>query len=353
VVFKVDVKGNETILHSFSGSDGAFPTGPLLRDASGNLYGTAFLGGSSGCGGSGCGDVFKIDASGTFTVLYAFTGTNGDGEGAGPGIFRDSAGNLYGTTQDGGDYSGVCATYSGCGTVFKIDPTGHETVLYRFTGTNGDGALPFTTLAVDSAGDLYGTTAGGGDYSGVCAPSTPSGCGTVWKLNPTTRKETVLHVFNANQGDGATPNVGGYIDAHGNFYGTTVRGGNPKPCPASILPGCGIVFRIDTNGKYTVLHKFKGSDGQYPVGPFIQDKKGNFYNFTNGGGVYGGGTVLKMSTSDNSHFQVTTLFNFTSDQSEPQFPTGTVVRDAEGNLYGLTGGGGGWNKGTVFKLTPK
>jgi uncharacterized repeat protein (TIGR03803 family) len=358
-VFKVDAERAETVLHSFSGSDGTLPSGPLVQDASGNLYGTAALGGNlSDCQGSGCGVVFKIDAGGKFTVLYAFTGTNGDGILAGPGLLLDSAGNLYGTTQLGGDLNCSTGGGYGCGTVFKVDPTGKETVLYNFTGARGDGAEPWTTLAMDSAGYVYGTTQFGGVYSGVCAIQ--NGCGTVWKLNPTTRKETVLRRFNANHGDGADPNEGGMFDAQGNFFGTAWRGGNLSECPSqSVIPGCGIVFRIDTSGKYSVLHKFRNSDGANPQGPLIQDKKGNFYGVTAIGGAYsrygdlGGGTVFKMSASDNKHFRLSTLFNFTLDGSEPQQPNGAVVQDAEGNLYGIAQDGGGWSDGAVFKLTVK
>ena len=349
-----DVNGKETVLHSFSGPDGMLPTGPLLRDASGNLYGTTLFGGNqSECQGDGCGVVFEVDAKGNFTVLYAFTGNNGDGGLGAQGLIQDSEGNLYGATYDGG--TGTCTynPFGHCGTVFKLDPKGNETVLHSFTGA--DGAAPqITSTTMDrSGGYIYGDALYGGDYSGVCALN--NGCGTVWKLDPTTRKETVLHRFNANHGDGADPWGGGYIDAHGNLYETTWSGGDLKRCVpiASSTPGCGIVFRIDTSGKYTVLHKFRGipSDGVSPVGPLIQDEKGNFYGATEGGGPGEYGTVFKMSTSDNEHFQVTLLFSFTADNSEPEDPEG-VVMDAKGNLYGFSRAGA-WRAGTVFKLTPE
>lgn len=353
-VFEVDASGKQTMLYSFSGPDGLYPTGALVRDGSGNLYGTTFLGGDPGvCTESGCGEVFKIDASGTLTVLHAFTNTNGDGILAGPGLLQDAAGNLYGTTQNGG--SGVCkwSYWKSCGTVFKIDPAGNESVVYSFTGANGDGAEPFTTLVMDSAGSIYGATQFGGDYSGLCGATNRHGCGTIWKLDPNTGQETVLHVFTGSDGDGADPNPGGYLDAKGNFYGTTPHGGNLKACRgfSGLYPGCGVVFRIDTSGNYSVLYRFSGPDGKTPGGPLIQDKEGNFYG-TAGGGTYDGGTVFEMSTTDGVNFQLTTLFNFTLDNSEPKSPTGSVLLDAHGNLYGLSAEGGGWGVGSVFKLIP-
>lgn len=158
-VYELDAKGNFTTLHSFSGPDGYLSAALPLLVASGDLYGTANFGGNlSYCGGVGCGTVWKIDTKGNFTVLYEFTGsTNGDGAEPGPALVQDSAGNLYGTTGIGG--TGNCPTYfGGCGVVFKIDPTGKETVLYSFKGSPRDGNGPVSTLTMDSAGYLYGTT---------------------------------------------------------------------------------------------------------------------------------------------------------------------------------------------------
>src|ERR1700730_15697724 len=166
----------ETVLHSFTGSDGANPNAGLIADSSGNLYGTTFNGGASGSGGcmiSGCGVVFKLSPDGTETVLHSFRclyrrcpyGANPNA-----GLIADSSGNLYGATVHGGG-SG-CAGY-GCGVVFKLSPTGTEKVLYSFTG-GSDGANPDAVLIADSAGNLYGTTYGGG----------ASGAGVVFKLSP-------------------------------------------------------------------------------------------------------------------------------------------------------------------------
>jgi len=355
-VFMVGVNGNETVLRSFSGPDGIFPTGPLLRDASGNLYGTTFFGGNqSACQGSGCGVVFKVDTKGNFTVLYAFTGTKGDGATASPGLIRDSAGNLYGATLDGGTGTCIYNSFGGCGTVFKLTPKSNkwtETVLYNFTGAQGDGAEPFITKTTNlSGGYIYGDTYAGGDYSGICTGGPNYGCGVVWKLDPTTRKETILHRFNANHGDGLEGFGTGLIDARGNLYGTTSYGG-VQSCPNG---GCGILYRIDSRGKYTVLHKFMGAptDVYLPAVPLIQDKNGNLYGGGSGGGKgpvdSSRGGFFEMVTSDQQHFKENVLFTFTSDGMEPEDPSG-IFLDAKGNLYGFTYGGGPVDYGTVVEL---
>jgi uncharacterized repeat protein (TIGR03803 family) len=169
----------ETVLHSFTGSDGAFPLAGLIADSAGNLYGTTVSGGTGGCSqGAGCGVVFKVSPSGTETVLYSFTGGS-DGAFPEAGLIADRAGNLYGTTNRGGG--------SGGGVVFKLSSSGTETVLYSFTG-GSDGRNPQAGLIADSAGNLYGTTEGGG-----------SGNGVVFKLS-LGGTETVLHSFTGSDG---------------------------------------------------------------------------------------------------------------------------------------------------------
>jgi uncharacterized repeat protein (TIGR03803 family) len=225
VVFKVDGTGKETVLHSFSGkTDGSSPLAGVTMDDKGNLYGTTYTGGGIGCYPYGCGVVFEIDHTGKETVLHAFTGGK---DGAAPlaGLIRDVKGNLYGTTAGGGDLN--CAPPGGCGTVFRMDKTGKETVLYNFTGK--DGAGPWAPVIMDAAGDLYGTTWGGGP-AGL-----QYGSGVVFKVDKT-GKETVLHSFSGK--DGKNPYAGLVRDAAGNLYGTTEYGG--KLCNF----GCGVVFKI-------------------------------------------------------------------------------------------------------------
>ena len=169
-VFKLDAAGAETVLYSFTGGpDGGGPYAGLIRDAEGNLYGTTAFGGATGSG-----TVFKLDTAGTLTVLHTFTG-GADGYNPYAGLIQDSAGNLYGTTT----YGGSASKTSGYGVVFKIDPAGTETVLYTFTGRD-DGGQPFAGLFRDSAGNLYGTASSGGKFNSGCS----GGCGVVFKIAP-------------------------------------------------------------------------------------------------------------------------------------------------------------------------
>ncbi len=289
--------GNETVLYSFTGTngDGAQPTAGLIMDSAGNLYGTTQFGGVTSCFSDrippGCGTVFKLDPSGNETVLHSFTGTNGDGANPAASLIMDSAGNLYGTTQLGGITSGNCPNSGtnttapppvGCGTVFKLDPSEHETVLYSFTLTNGDGAQPVAGLIMDSAGNLYGTTPFGGvTSSSSCSGPPPAGCGTVFKLDPSGH-ETLLHSFTGTNGDGAQPVAGLIMDSAGNLYGT-------------VAASAGTVFRLEPSGHETVLHSFTGSpDGEDPVAGVIMDSAGNLYGTTYGGGSAGDGTVFRL-----------------------------------------------------------
>lgn len=319
-VFKINGARKETVLHSFSqfGGDGAFPWyGTLAKDSSGNLYGTTWVGGPGGRFGAGT--VFKINASGKETILYSFTGTNGDGFPQ-DGVVRDSSGNLYGTTQNGGPdnagtvfkvdptgkktvlysftgstdgaypmagvvldakgnlygttFEGGLYDFGGYGTVFKVDPAGTETVLYTFMGSN-DGGTPDAGVIRDSRGNLYGTTNLGGT----------DGAGTVFKVNAS-GQETVLYNFTGGA-DGGFPLEASLVrDSAGNLYGTTPQGG---------ASSFGVVFKIDAAGKETVLHSFSGRDGKIPYGSLALDKSGNLYGTTYEGGAYGGGVVFKIA----------------------------------------------------------
>jgi uncharacterized repeat protein (TIGR03803 family) len=264
-LFKLDKRGNETVLHSFSGPDGRRPQDGLVRDGAGNLYGTAFAGGNGGWG-----TVFRISNGGKITVLYSFSGSPDGAHPVGP-LARDAAGNLYGTTQDGGSFNDY-------GTVFKIDKRGKETILHNFTGQ--DGFSPQAGLIRDAAGNLYGTT-----FWGSGTGCGGNGCGTVFKLD-TAGKEKVLHSF-TDSPDGAGP-VGALVrDEAGNLYGTTAFGGATRY-------GLGTVFMLDPIGKETVLHSFSGADGAKPQAGLLLDHLGNLYG-TTVGGYFVGGTVFKLT----------------------------------------------------------
>jgi uncharacterized repeat protein (TIGR03803 family) len=200
-VFKITPNGTETILHTFAktGSDGETPYAGLIQGSDGNLYGTTYFGGAYGFG-----TVFKVTPGGTETVLYSFAGGS-DGEHPYAAVIQGSDGNFYGTTYQGGT--------GGYGTVFMLTPGGSETVLYSFAGGSSDGTYPEAGLTQDSDGNFYGNTLQGG----------ASGLGTVFKLTPS-GTETVLHAF-AGAGDGANPSANLVLGSDGNLYGTTGAGG--------------------------------------------------------------------------------------------------------------------------------
>jgi uncharacterized repeat protein (TIGR03803 family) len=298
-----------TILYSFNGDDGASPHADLIADPAGNLYGTTYGGGAGGQG-----TVFQLTPSGTLTVLHSFIG--GDGSRPGAGLIADAAGNLYGTTITGGA--------GDAGTVFQLTPSGDLIILYSFTG-GSDGALPFAGVIADAAGNLYGTTIDGGaggqgtvfqldpsgtltvlyssnegsPWAGLIADAAGNlygttdagdGPGTVFQLTPSGTL-TVLHRFTGS--DGAVPHGRLIADAAGNLYGTTHNGG--------AYIGYGTVFQLDSSGTLTVLHSFTGgSDGAYPEAGLIADTAGNLYGTTAGGGAgtncaQGCGTVFELT----------------------------------------------------------
>jgi uncharacterized repeat protein (TIGR03803 family) len=199
----------------------------LVRDAQGNLYGSTELGGNGkSCGSLGCGIVYKISAKGEYKILYNFSGGE-DGSEAGGTLVLDSEGNLYGMTGLGGVLT--CNPPYGCGVIFKMDPTGAETVLYRFANETSNGYDPISGVIRDASGNLYGTTYRGG----------ANGMGTVFKLDAA-GNETLLHSFTGGA-DGAYPYAGLTMDGSGSVYGTTLAGGLPG---CVFEQGCGVVFKI-------------------------------------------------------------------------------------------------------------
>ena len=347
-VFAVNQAGKETVIYSFpgTGAQGANPLAYLVRDTSGNLYGTTQNGGSSGCNApKGCGVVFRVTKAGKEVVFHSFA-EGSDGAFPGGGLIRDSKGNLYGLTGWGG--SEVCSEggAQGCGTVFKLTPTGTESVLYDFTGAGGDGAIGSGGLIEDAAGNLYGTTEHGGNAG--CDNGDGLGCGTVFKLSAT-GTESVLYAFEGGS-DGANPYLGSLIeDAAGNLYGTTAYGGDLN-CNAPA--GCGTVFALTKTGKEIVLYTFTGADGAVPLSALVRDPQGNLYGTT----AYGGDLTCNAPNGCGTVFEVTTarkeVLLHIFESSDGLNPYGGLVRDTKGNLYGTTFGGGTSSAGTVFKLTP-
>lgn len=329
-----------TVLYTFQGSpDGDLPEAGLIMDQQGNLYGTTEAGGDEDCpgDGTGCGIVFKLAPDGTETVLHSFTGGS-DGIYPEADLIMDEEGNLYGTTFTGG--SSGCSGW-GCGTVFAVAPDSAETVLYTFTG-GADGAYPYAGLVTDNSGNLYGTTYQGGGTG--CSDG--QGCGTVFELAPD-GTETRLHAFQDGTGDGQYPKGGVVRDRHGNLYGTTYLGGS--------LDG-GTIFKLASDGTETILHSFctyinECPDGQFPDAGLIRDAKGNLYGTTYQGGADGDGTVFKLAPDGTE----TVFYSFKGGSGDGSFPTDDLVRDDRGNLYGTTEYGGrgcDYGCGTVFKVAP-
>jgi uncharacterized repeat protein (TIGR03803 family) len=311
------------VVHNFSGvSDGANPLNGLTIDGSGNLYGTTNSGGASDYGA-----VFKID-NGVETVLHSFQG-GADGQNPQGMLIVDKAGSLYGTTTAGGAH--------GAGTVFKVTGTGHEAVLYSFTGAP-DGAIPEAGLARDAAGNLYGATTAGGAY----------GNGAVFELSPPKQKgvawsEQVLYSFGAGA-DGTVPVAGVTFDAAGNLYGTTSAGG---------AYGFGTIFQLTPSGSgwtENILHDFQNAeDGGVPYAGLIRDKAGDFYGAATDGGLGGGGTIFEL-TPANGGWTFTVLYSIPGWGIAGAFRD--LKMDAAGDLYGTSHCDGAYSAGTVYKLTP-
>jgi len=316
VVLKLDRAGTETVLHSFDYLDGAYSYSPLTRDSMGNLYGTASAGGPTN--NSNLGNVFKIDTAGNYTIVHNFAGGTSDGCSPWQGVIRDKAGSLYGTTYGCGSF--------GHGTIFKIDSTGKETILYNFAGGSSDGASPaFGHLLMDKVGNLYGsTTEGGAGSSGVLYKLTAKG------------KETLLYSFKG-QPDGTNPGGTVAMDKDGNVYGTAYLGGASNG---------GIVWKVSKRGKETILHNFAGSDGCIVVAGVVRDSKGNLYGNAQACGPKKFGTVWELSTKG----KLTMLHSFA--RTDGSCPSGEVLRTRSGQLLGTTTYGGSHNFGTVWSYVP-
>jgi uncharacterized repeat protein (TIGR03803 family) len=393
---------SESVPYAFS-----FPSSPsfgVTSDAAGNIYGGTQFGGLLTTCENGCGTLFELSPSSgsyTYKTLYSFTdafdgsspnqpptldthgdlfvptnstfaanfggqflniefelspGTEGswhgsvvhdfpsstDGYNPVSSLIRDSAGNLYGTTPGGGLY--------GWGAVFELTPSGPnspEKVIYSFRGTT-DGAMPRAGLAFDSAGNLYGTAQFGG--SSNCL----AGCGTIFRLSPSTDgswKFSVLHTF-LNGKDGSQPTAGVTLDASGNVYGTA-QNGTISSCfgPGK---GCGTVFKLTPNPGggwiFDLIYAFSGSiqNGGIPAnGSLVMDSSGNLYGATRSGGASARGNIYKLSPQSSGPWKQTVLYNISEQESGSQ---GTLAFDSSGNLYGVTNNGGSYNYGSVFEL---
>jgi uncharacterized repeat protein (TIGR03803 family) len=323
-VFTMTTGGDDfTLVHSFAGgaTDGATPYGSLVRDASGNLWGTTNSGGTSDEG-----TIFMIDGGGTLTVVHSFTGGASDGARPHVALILDGAGNLYGTTYSGGT--------SNDGTVFTIDAAVSTfTVLHSFAGNPTGGAHPEASLVLDGAGNLYGTTSyGGAADTGAVFTVTTAGTGFA-----------ILHSFAWGGTEASHPYPSLVLDGSGNLYGTTYAGGHSSS---------GVIFTLKTDGSgFTVLHSFAGgeADGANPYGALVLDGSGNLYGTTSGGGASGEGTIFTITTGGTGF---TVLHSFAGGPSDGANPYASLALDGSGNLYGTAvNGGASGSYGVVFTVT--
>lgn len=326
-------------IHSFDeeSGDGGYPASDLVMDAAGNLYGTTVEGGAIGSG-----TVFKLTPSGsgwTETVLYSFT-SGPDGGQPYNGVTLDAEGNLYGTAVVGG--SGGTCVEDGCGVVYKLTNSGGswtQSVIYNFTGGE-DGYGPGAGLTFDDAGNLYGMTPTGGAY----------GLGVIYQLRPGpsgTWRFRVLHAFTGGS-DGATGSAGRMLLDGGSLYGAATVGG---------VFGKGVVFKLAPapDGKWTLhtMYAFKGQpDAGLPYGALVRDAAGRLYGTTYYDGANGAGAVYELTPSPNGEWKERVIYSFKGG-TDGSNPISHLVEDALGDFYGTTSEGGqpGCNCGTIFKLS--
>ncbi len=315
-----------TPLHTFSTTSAYWSTAGLIRDSSGNFYGTARAT-SNGGGGA----VFELSPDGsTFTILHSFSSSGGDGWNPYDSLIMDGKGNLYGTTSGGGAH--------GDGAVFMLSPNGsggyNYSNLYSFSG-GSDGWSPIASLTMDANGNLYGTAELGGAH----------GDGTVFELSPNGSGGYTfsnLHSFTGGS-DGKYPLSTLVMDSKGNFYGTTTYGGTSQN-------GSGVLFELNPATKTMIaVHSFQYSEGYTPSGNLILDSKGNLYGTAQQGGANNQGTVYEASPDGAGGFNISVLHSFNNTDGEG--PNGGLYADSSGNLYGTTIWGGSNNDGTIFELT--
>lgn len=298
-------------LYSFSGTNGGLPYASLIVNSNGTLFGTTSSGGSQDMG-----TAFSYDpGSDTHTVLHSFAGRP---DGAYPygALAADTEGNLYGTTASGGT--------SNFGAVFRIGSDASYSTIHSFNNANG--AQPIAGLVADSLGNFYGTTNGGG-----------SGYGTLFKIG-TDGSHQLLHSFDMWNGGGSTGSLA--IDSAGNLYGATSQ--------TTYAGGSGLIFKFGTDGIYSILHTFSGTDGAMPFyGGLVIDDAGTVYGTTDRGtGDAGYGTVFKI-TADGIF---STLHKFDWADGDGRQPNGKLIVDAAGNLFGTTTLGGSTDLGTIFRI---
>jgi len=332
ILFRLSPSGTFTVLHTFEATTAdhrqnpAFPYGALVQASDGNFYGTT----------SGGASVYRLTPGGSVTTM-TFLGGNSYGD-----LIQGQDGNLYGTTAFGGegtcpaDRSALCHPTAGEGTVFAMSLSGSLTTLKVFSG-GADGARPYAGLVIGPDGAFYGTTRGGGT----------AGRGTVFRITSGGAFSTI-HTFTGS--DGSFPYSRMTLGGDGNFYGVTTNGGGGADA--------GVVFKVSPGGAFSVLHAFSGFsvpdpsprpgvplDGAYPAAPLVPVADGTFIGVSAGGGAYAGGTVFKISPAG-TYVQLFT-FAGNAEGSSPIW----LVRGSDGAIYGNCQYGGVRNMGSVFRIT--
>lgn len=316
VIFRMTTAGNVTTVHAFEGnnSDGAAPMAGLVLASDGNFYGTTAF------GGTGAGTVYRLSASGVFSLLASF-GSAGDGALPRASLLRTSDGSLYGTTSRGGvlDF----------GTVFRIAPSGVFSIVHDFVDDGLDGTRPVAGLIQSADGSFYGTTYGTfeTEFYGTY--------GTVFRMT-TSGAVTLLHTFTGGS-DGLGP-AASLLETQNGFLGTTIGGGSH---------GMGTVFRVTSSGTTTIVHDFAGgsADGAQPKAALVPGSDGNFYGTTARGGSADRGTIFRMTPAG----VVTVLYSFKGG-TDGATPSG-LLRANDGSFYGTTSANGGSNLGTAFRVS--
>ena len=319
-IFRLTPAGTLTRMFAFNVTNGAFPQSTLTLGKDGNFYGTTTSGGSANSAGT----VFRFSTNGTLTTLASFDSTNSGFSPDCP-LLIDTNGNLYGTTPISGP--GLR------GTVFRVTTNGVLTTLTSFSGPNG--ATPRDGLVMGDDGNFYGTTASGG----------ANNVGTVFRLTPAGALTTLISFNNTN---GANP-IGGLVFGKDGFlYGTTGFGGTNL--------SFGTIFKLSTNGNLTTLFNFHGTDGEEPSFRLIFGKDGRLYgtasfagDLANSPSGIGSGSVFGITT--NGTFTTLFLFHGTNGSN----PAASLTLGPDGNLYGTTAQGGPGGGGTIFRvvLTPQ
>ncbi|MGD0125825.1 MAG: choice-of-anchor D domain-containing protein [Terriglobia bacterium] len=329
-VFKITADGTLTTLYEFPCSQTGCPEGyepyaGLVLATDGNFYGTTTYGGPNETG-----TVFKITPEGIVTLLYTFCSQTGCTDGKWPyaGLVQGTDGNFYGVTWMGGSTT-LCNPTDGCGTVFKITPGGTLTTLYRFDGTHG--VEPFGGLIQATDGNFYGTAYTGGEYN----------WGTVFRITADGTLTTLYSFCSegpASCTDGLDPSAALVQGTDGNFYGTTYGGGAAN--------GAGTVFRITQGGALTTLHTFDSTDGANPYAALVQGTDGNFYGTTLFGGNAGYGTIFQITPGG----AFATLYSFCSAAgcADGAEPLAGMMQASNGTFYGTSSFD---YAGTVFSLS--